>query len=153
MAQGLQTYDALVGCFFEVDFGFGQDDSKTIFVEVTGMGSEHAVVTQKLMGKNNVQINTHQSGRLKWNELKFKTGITSDKALWQYASDVASGKLANKRLNGTIAMLSQDGKRVAEWHFENAWPKEINGLSFKSDSSDVQFEEMTIVAEYCTRVK
>jgi len=153
MALGLQTHDALVGCFFEVDFGFGQSDAKTIFTEVTGMGSEHEVVTQKLMSKNNVQIITNQPGRLKWNEIKFKTGLTSDKALWQYAADVASGKIASKRLNGTIAMLSQDGKRVAEWTFENGWPKEINGMSVKSDSNDLQFEEMTLVVESSTRVK
>jgi len=140
--------DPLVGFHFALDV---QGVIKGYFTEVSGIGSETEVAEQKVVSEKGIQVVLKVPGRLKWGDITLKRGLTSDMDLWKWRKLVEDGDVKGARKNGSITMMDQSLKVVAQWDFKNAWPSKISGPTPKSDSNELQVEEIVLVHEYITR--
>ena len=142
--------DPIVGFHFALDI---QGAVKGYFTEVSGIGSETEIAEQKLVNEKGVQVVVKIPGRLKWGDITLKRGLTSNLEIWKWRQMVEDGDVKGARKNGSIIMFDQSLKPVAQWDFKNAWPSKVSGPSPKSDSNELQVEELTIVHEYIKRTK
>ncbi len=117
------------------------------FTECSGIGSEHDVVEHKVVDEAGHEIVRKIPGRLKWQDVSLKRGITSDLEIWAWRQDAVEGNMSDARKNCTITMMSRDYAPVAVWHFHNAWPSKVTGPNLKADSNEFGVEELTIVHE------
>lgn len=143
------TEDPLVSFNFSLEV---QGQIAGFFMEVGGLGSETEVTEHSVVTPSGQQVIKKVPGRLKWEDITLKRGITSDMMLWDWRKMVEEGQVEGSRRNGSIVMYDQSGNEVARWNFEKGWPSKVSGPTPKSDSSDIGVEEMTIVHEYTVRV-
>lgn len=141
--------DPLVGYHFGVEI---QGVVSGYFQEVSGLGSENEVVESKLVNEKGVEVVLKQPGRLKWENITLKRGITSNLDIWTWRKMVEDGDILSARQNGSIVMFDQSLSEVARWNFENAWPVKVTGPSPKADSNEVGVEELTVAHEFIERV-
>lgn len=141
--------DPLVGAHFAIDV---QGRIQGFFTEVSGLGSETEVIEHKVVSPTGQEIVKKIPGRLKWQDITLKRGITSSMDCWTWRAQVESGDILGARADGSIIMYDQTLSEVARWNFEKAWPSKISGPSLKSDANEVGVEEMVLVAEYITRL-
>lgn len=121
------------------------------FTEISGLGSEHEVVELKAVDAKGREIVQKVPGRLKWNDITLKRGITKEMDLWNWRKLVEDGKVDEARHDGSIIMFDQKLQEVARWNFERAWPTKVTGPSLQSDSNSFGIEEITITYEYIVR--
>lgn len=141
--------DPLVGFHFAVDI---QGVVTGYFTECSGLGSEHEVVEHKVVTETGQEVMLKLPGRLKWDNITLKRGITSNLDIWDWRKQVEDGGVAGARRDGSIVMYDQELNEVARWNFERAWPLKVSGPSPKADSNEIGIEELTIAHEYITRV-
>jgi phage tail-like protein len=139
--------DPLVGFHFKLDI---QGKVEGYFTEVSGVGSETEVVEHKVV-KEGVEVVMKIPGRLKWENIVLKRGITSNMDAWTWRKQVEEGDVAGARSDGMIIMYDQTLSPVAQWEFSNGWPVKITGPSIKSDGNEIGVEELTIAHEYIVR--
>jgi phage tail-like protein len=123
------------------------------FQDCSGIGSEHEIIEQKLTDANGRPFIQKLPGRMKWNDVTLKRGITAEMDLWKWRKMVEDGDVDGARTHCSIVMMSRTGKPVAQWDFTNAWPSKVSGPELKSDSNDFGVQELVIVHEGMTRVK
>jgi phage tail-like protein len=137
--------DPFVSFHFSVDVqGAGVQG---YFTEVSGVGSEHELIEDKVVDGDGREVTRMIPGRLKWEPVVLKKGITSDLSFWDWRKTVADGDLDGARQNCSIFMHDDQGEVVASWEFINAWPSKITGPSVKADANEIGVEEVTIVHE------
>lgn len=141
--------DPLVSAWFGVEF---QGQIVGAFRECSGLGSENEVVEYKASGPNGEYVIKKVPGRLKWNNIILKRGITDSMDMWQWRKLVEQGKISDARKNGTITMYNQQGTAVAKWNFLNAWPSKLTGPSADASNNEVAIEELEITHEGYERV-
>ncbi len=144
-----QREDPLVGFHFQIEV---QGQVTGYFTEVSGLGSEHEIVEHKVVNEKGVEVVMKVPGRLKWENITLKRGITSDMQIWEWRKMVENGDVKGARSNGSVTMFDQALTPVARWEFQNAWPVKVTGPSVKSDSNEIGVEELTLAHEYITRV-
>ena len=142
--------DPLVSAWFGVEF---QGQIKGAFRECSGLGSENAVVEYKASGEKGEYVMLHGPGRMKWNDITLKKGITDDMDMWKWRKVVEQGKIKEARKNGSIIMFSTEGKEMARWNLVNAWPSKLTGPSPNANANEVAIEEIVITHEGYERVK
>jgi phage tail-like protein len=140
----------LVSAWFGVEF---QGQVNGAFRECTGLGSENDVVEYKASGPRGEYVIKKVPGRMKWNNITLKRGITDTMDMWQWRKLVEQGKLDEARKNGSIVMFSQQGTEVARWDFVNAWPSKLTGPSANAGNNEVAIEELELTHEGYERVK
>ncbi|MCB9076734.1 MAG: phage tail protein [Anaerolineaceae bacterium] len=140
--------DPLVGFHFGVDI---QGKVTGYFTECSGLGSEHEKIEHKVVTEKGQEMVLIIPGRLKWNDLVLKRGITSSLDIWKWRKEVENGGVEGARKDGSIVMFNWEGKEVARWSFKRAWPLKVSGPSVKSDGNEIAIEELTIVYEYFER--
>lgn len=140
--------DPLVSFHFGVDLG-----GKAIgyFTECSGLGSETEIIEQKVVSENGQEVILKLPGRLKWENVVLKRGITEALDIWDWRQEVIDGGVDAARMNGSIVMYDQEGGEVARWNFENGWPSKVTGPQPKADSNEIGIEELTITHEYISR--
>lgn len=136
-------------------YQFGLEMGGTVtgyFAEVGGIGSESEVIEQKVGvdGKDFVQ---KMPGRLKWNDVSLKRGITANLQIWEWRQMVEEGKMKDARKNCSVLLFDRSGEVAARWDFLNAWPSKVSGPDIKADSNEFGIEEMVLVHEGMKRVK
>ena len=136
--------DPLLGFHFAVDI---QGTVQGFFTECSGLGSETEVVESKVVNEKGVEVVLKIPGRLKWENIVLKRGITSNMDIWKWRKQIEDGGVNGARKNGSIVMYDQGLSEVARWNFENAWPVKVTGPSVKSDSNEVGIEELTVAHE------
>lgn len=149
MANGQQE-DPLVSAWFAVEF---QGQIKGAFRECTGMGSESEVVESKESNEQGQMVLKKVPGRMKWNNITLKRGITSTMDMWQWRELVEKGDMDQARTNGSIKMFAPDGTEIARWDFENAWPSKLSGPTANATNNEVGIEELEITHEGYKRVQ
>ena len=142
--------DPLVGFHFAVDI---QGAVTGYFTEVSGLGSETEVIEHKVVNEAGVEVVMKVPGRLKWENIVLKRGITSDMQIWTWRAMVENGDVSGARKDGSIVMYDQSLTEVARWNFQHAWPVKVTGPSVKSDGNEIGVEELTIAHEYIVRVQ
>jgi phage tail-like protein len=142
--------DPLVGFHFAVDI---QGAVTGYFTECSGLGSEHEVIEHKVVTEGAKEVVMKIPGRLKWENITLKRGITSAMDIWDWRKEVEDGNVDKARRDGSIVMFDQTLKEVARWNFERGWPVKVTGPQPKADSNEIGVEELVIAHEYITRVK
>ena len=141
--------DPLVGFHFAVEL---QGTVTGYFTECSGLGSEHEVIEHKVITEGCQELVIKVPGRLKWDNITLKRGITSNMEIWNWRKQVEDGQVEAARRNGSVIMYNQELKEMARWNFERAWPSKVTGPTPKADSNEIGIEELTITHEYITRV-
>lgn len=142
--------DPLVGFHFGVDIQNGKITG--YFTECSGLGSEHEVIEHKVVTETGQEVVMKLPGRLKWDNITLKRGITSSMDLWNWRKQVEDGDVESARADGSIVMYDANLNEVARWNFERAWPIKISGPQPKSDSNEIGVEELQMAHEYIARV-
>jgi phage tail-like protein len=142
--------DPLVGFHFTLEVS---GKVTGYFTEIGGMGSEHELIEHKVVNATGIEIVQKIPGRLKWGDITLKRGITSQMDMWAWRKMVEDGNIVGARANGSITMLDEALKPVAQWDFVNGWPTKVTGPSLTSDSNAFGVEEMTIAHEGIIRIK
>lgn len=140
----------LVSFHYAIDI---QGVVKGYFTECSGIGSEHEVIDHKIVTEAGRELVQKIPGRLKWENITLKRGITASMDIWKWREQVVQGKVADARKNGTITMFDQELRPVAQWDFTNAWPVKVSGPTVKSDSNEFGVEELVITHEGLTRTQ
>jgi phage tail-like protein len=141
--------DPLVSAWFGVEFQGGVVGA---FRECTGLGSENEVVEYKASGPKGQYIIKKVPGRMTWNNITLKRGITDSMDMWDWRKLVEEGKIEEARKNGSIVMFNQEGTAVARWNFVNAWPSKLTGPTANAGANEVGIEELEITHEGYRRV-
>jgi phage tail-like protein len=142
--------DPLLGHQFGVEV---QGRVTGYFTEVAGLGSEHELIEHKVTDDRGNDMIQMLPGRLKWQPITLKRGITRVTDVWDWRKMVEDGNVDGARSNGTITMFNQNLEAVARWEFVNAWPSKVTGPQLQSDSNSFGIEEMTIVHEGIIRTQ
>jgi phage tail-like protein len=117
------------------------------FIKCNGLSSENAVIEEKRMADGMKEIVFKQPGRLSWGELTLERGITDNMDAWTWRKEVLEGGVGAARTNCSLILFTMDGSPAAQWDIVNAWPKKVDGPSFKSDDDSIGIESMTLVFE------
>jgi phage tail-like protein len=142
--------DPLVGFHFAIEI---QGAVTGYFTECAGIGSEHEIIEHKVVTEAGQEVVMKIPGRLKWEDITLKRGITSNMDIWGWRKDVEDGNVESARRDGSIIMYDQHLAPVARWDFEKAWPVIVSGPQPKSDSNEIGIEELKITHEYIKRVQ
>jgi phage tail-like protein len=142
--------DPLVSGWFGVEF---QGSVMGAFRECTGLGSENEVVESKASGPKGDYVLKKIPGRMKYNNVTLKRGITDAMDMWQWRKLVEEGKIDQARKNGSIVMFSSMGNEIARWNLVNAWPSKLTGPTANATNNEIGIEELEIVHEGYKRVK
>jgi len=145
-----QTRDPLVGFHYAIEV---QGIVTGYFTECSGIGSEHELIEHKIVDEKGREIIQKIPGRLKWENVTFKRGITENMDIWDWRETVVQGQVDDARRNGSIVMFNQGLEEVARWNFENAWPLKVSGPSMKADSNEFGIEELVLTHEGLYREK
>ena len=89
MANGRE--DPLVGYHFGVDI---QGVITGYFTECSGLGSEHEVIEHKVVNESGQEVVLKLPGRLKWENVTLKRGITSSMDIWDWRKQVEESGLS-----------------------------------------------------------
>jgi phage tail-like protein len=141
--------DPLVSAFFTIDFG---GSVKGAFRECTGLGSENEVVEYKASGDKGKFVMKKVPGRMKWNNITLKRGITDAMDMWTWRKQVEEGKVTDARKDGSIVMYNQMNEEIARWNFVKAWPSKLTGPTANATNNEVGIEELEVTHEGYTRV-
>jgi phage tail-like protein len=136
--------DPLVGFHYGIEV---QGVVNGYFTECSGIGSENELIEHKVVDEKGRESIQKIPGRLKWQDITLKRGITSNMDIWDWRDQIVEGKVDDARKNGSIVMFDQAGDEVARWNFENAWPLKVSGPSMKADSNEFGIEELVITHE------
>lgn len=142
--------DPLVSFHFSIDI---QGVVKGFFTECSGLGSEHEVIEHKVVTDGAQEVIKKIPGRLKWENIVLKRGITANMDMWTWRKQVEDGDVEGARHDGSVIMYDHTLTPVAQWDFLRGWPVKVTGPQPKADSNEVGIEEMTIAHEYIKRVK
>ena len=85
------------------------------FTECSGIGSEHEITEHKVVDKQGHEIVRKIPGRVKFQDVTLKRGITSDMEIWDWRQKVVDGDMNGARKNITISMLDRNYNPVALW--------------------------------------
>jgi phage tail-like protein len=91
-------------------------------------------------------------GRRKPPHIVLKRGKNTSQELWSWHEAVLNGDIAQARKSCSLVMYGFDGKAVARYHCENAWPSKLEVGALKAGASEVLMETVTIVCENIQRV-
>ena len=118
-----------------------------MFTECSGIGSENEVVEHKVVDSKGHEVVRKIPGRLTWQDVTLKRGLTANLEIWEWRQLVVEGKMSDARGAVTITMLDREYNPKTRWHFANAWPSKVTGPSIASDDSSFSIEEVTLVHE------
>jgi phage tail-like protein len=80
-----------------------------------------------------------------------KRGMTKNVELWAWHEAVLAGGPAAAK-DATLVMYDTNGKPVARYHLEHAWPSKLEIGALKAGAGEVLYETVTITAENIQRL-
>lgn len=94
-----------------------------------------------------------QPGLIKYSNISLKKGTTDSLDLYNWRKMVEDGKTEKARRNMAIIILDDEGKAIARWEFENAWPSKYDAPDLNATGNEIAIENMEIIIESMKRVK
>jgi phage tail-like protein len=116
------------------------------FRNVEGLDSETEVVEYQ---DGDDLILRKRPGRTKYSNVTLKRGYVNTDELWQWRKKVIEGKVERK--SGSIILCADDGTEVMRYNFFEAWPSKWKGFTLDGKGTDVNVEELELVAEKIER--
>lgn len=121
------------------------------FSELGGINTEVEVV-DFLESSDKEVVFKKLPGKCKPPHLILKRGKNASMELWAWHEAVINGDIVAARKSCSLVMYNYDGKPVARYHCEHAWPAKIEIGALKAGASEVLMETVTIVCERIQRV-
>ena len=121
------------------------------FSELTGLSSEVEPVDY-LEATDKQMTLTKLPGKAKPPTIVLKRGKTGGMELWAWHEAVRRGDIAAARKNCTLVMYNTEGKPVARYYLEHAWPSKLEISALKAGSAEVLYETVTLTCEHLQRV-
>ncbi len=84
-------------------------------------------------------------GLLSFSNITLSRGITTDRTLWDWRSDVASGNLQRRDLS--IVLYNDRREEKIRWNVSSAWPTKWSGPSLDATSDAVAIETLELAHE------
>lgn len=85
------------------------------FTECSGLGSETELIEHKVV-QDGKEMVMKIPGRLKWEDISLKRGITSSMDVWQWRQEVINGGVDKARHNGSVVMYNQELQEIGRAH-------------------------------------
>jgi phage tail-like protein len=92
------------------------------------------------------------SDRSKLGSVVLRRGMNQRMELWAWHEAVLMGDIVSARKSASLIMYAADGKPVARYHLENAWPSKLEIGALKAGASEVLMETVTLVCDHIQRV-
>lgn len=151
MAGGLnanQPNDAITAARFSITIDGYEIAS---FSELQGITTE--VEPVELMESSDKEVILKKlPGKAKPPTVTLKRGKNSSMELWAWHEAVLMGDIVAARKSCSLVMYGTDGKAVARYHLEHAWPSKLEIGALKAGASEVLMETVTLVSERIQRV-
>jgi phage tail-like protein len=119
-----------------------QGIARAAFSEVTGLGSETAVIEYRT---GDEYLTRKLPGLTRFANIVLRHGITQDRELWDWRQNIVDGN--PDRRNGMIKLLDDQRNEVLRWNFRNGWPCKWEGPAFNAKSNEVAIEMIEIAHE------
>ena len=91
-------------------------------------------------------------GRLKPPQVVLKRGMNGSLDLWAWHEAVRQGAMDAARRSCSLIMYNAEGKAVAKYWLEKAWPNKLEISAMKAGASEVMYETVTLVCETMQRI-
>jgi phage tail-like protein len=113
------------------------------FLECTGLEATMPAEEYREGGRNGGVLKF--PARVAHANIKLRRGVAFDADLWMWHYGFVEGQ--GKRRDGTITLLSDEGKPVRIWQFTRGLPVRWTGPAFNALNSQVAIEELEISHE------
>jgi phage tail-like protein len=113
------------------------------FMECSGFGAENTPIEYREGGENTTVRKL--PGVTKYPNIVLKWGISDDRDLIDWFSDVTQGKI--QRLDGSIVLRDLDGTEKLRWNFVRAWPTKWTGPSLNAKGTEVAIDTLELAHE------
>ena len=143
-----QPSDALTAARFSITIDGYEIAS---FAELLGITTEVEAV-ELMESTDKAVVLKKLPGKTKPPTLVLKRGKNSSMELWAWHEAVLNGDIVAARKSCSLVMYSTDGKPVARYHLEHAWPSKLEIGGLKAGASEVLMETVTLVCEHIQRV-
>jgi phage tail-like protein len=143
---GRREHDAAVGH----SFGLEVDGVRVaMLTEVSGLGWERDVIEVREGGDPDATTR-RLPGRTKPGEVTLSRGLTTDLTFEQWMRDPVP--VGQPRRSVSIALFDAEGRAVARYHLEHAWPSKLAVTGLRSGGTEIALESLTLVHEGLERV-
>ena len=120
-------------------------DEIASFAELSGIVTE--VEPQDYLEQPNTEVMYRKlPGKLKPPTVTLKRGAGFER-IWAWHESVRAGDIAVAQKNCTLTLYNTEGKPVARYHLEKAWPSKIEIAGLKVGANEMLMETVTLVAE------
>lgn len=92
------------------------------------------------------------AGKFKPPTISLKRGMNGSLELWSWFEAVRTGNIRAARRSCTLTMLNTEGKPVAKYWLEKAWPTKLELAGLKAGASEALIETVTLTCEYIKRL-
>lgn len=121
------------------------------FAELSGIVSEIEPADSWETSGSQVQLKK-LPGNFKPPTVTLKRGMNSSLELWAWHAAVRQGAMASARRSCSLTMYNSDGKPVAKYFLEKAWPSKVELAGLKAGASEALMETVTLTAENIQRI-
>ena len=164
----LATVLAAVGASALATSGFGQLAGETAltanrfvitidgrqiasFQELSGITEE--VETGEYWEINGDDISVNKlPGKATPPTVTLKRAMTNSMELWAWHEAVRQGTMGSARRSAMLTAFNADGRPVAKWWLEKAWPSKIDAGTLKSGTTQIITETVTLSSEFLQRL-
>jgi len=115
------------------------------FSECSGLGSENEIIEHRVVDEHGVEIIYKIPGRLRYDDLVLKRGMTTSLEFWNWRQLVVDGNYEDARQDGSLVLYDQNSSEVARWNFVGAWPAKIRGSSDGIEEVTVAYRDLVRV--------
>jgi phage tail-like protein len=142
---GRREHEADVG----LSVGLEVDGVVTMLTEVSGLGSERDVIEVREGG--DPDATTHRRpGRMTPGEVTLSRALTTDLTFEHWMRDPLP--VGQPPPTVALALFDTQGRAVARYHLEHAWPSKLEVTGLQSGGSEIAVESLTLVHEGLERV-
>jgi phage tail-like protein len=121
------------------------------FSELQGINAEVEPVTY-LESSDQAVVHNKLLGKVKPPQVTLKRGMNGSLELWAWHEQVRKGIMDAARRSCSLTMYNAEGKAVAKYWLEKAWPSKIEIGAMKAGATTVVYETVTLTCEQLQRV-
>lgn len=137
----------------------GNDTVDAVFLECQKFQKNQKIIeivevakTQWANAKKGQLVTTKIPSRSTVDNLVLKRGLTDSLALWQWFTDIESGKWDEDHISaGSLNVFDQGGAVKAKFDFTGAWPTRYSTSDMNAQSSEMAIEELELAVDGFTR--
>ena len=89
------------------------------------------------------------SGQTKFNNVVLKWGITDNRELFDWYTQIIKGQVVPK--NGSVVLQDTEGTEKIRWNFFDAWPTKYSAPELTAKGNDVAIETLELAVERLER--